>query len=90
MFADRRQATWWLLAYLAFLVASGVLEFFHTGDNNLPTGLVRAFFVMNVSGVSVIAFVLLQYFSTQKDVAESGTGQVRAAVVERVAGGDRG
>ena len=75
MYADRRQATWWLLAYLAFLVASGVLEFFHTGDNNLPTGLIRAFFVMNVSGVSVVAFVLLRYFSTQKDAALTSLSQ---------------
>ena len=69
LFTDRRQAVWWLLAYLGLLAASGVLELFDRAPNDLSATWINVFFVMNVSGVSIIAFVLLRYFSTQKDAA---------------------
>ena len=69
MFADRKQAVWWLLTYGLLLVVSGVLEFSGDEENNLPNAVVIAFFVMNVLEPSLVAFFLLQYFSNPKDSA---------------------
>lgn len=69
MFAERKQAVWWLLTYGFLLLVSGVLEFSGDGENHLPKAVVNAFFVMNVLGPSLIAFFMLQYFSGQKDSA---------------------
>jgi guanylate cyclase len=69
MFADRKQAFWWLGAYGLLVLVSGVLEFSGEEGNHLPTAVVNAFFVMNVLGPSVVAFFMLQYFSNQKDSA---------------------
>lgn len=69
MFADRKQAVWWLLTYGFLLVVSGVLEFSGDEENNLPNAVVIAVFVMNVLGPSLVAFFMLQYFSNQKDSA---------------------
>jgi guanylate cyclase len=69
MFAERKQAVWWLLTYGLLLLVSGVLEFSADDENHLPTAVINAFFVMNVLGPSLVAFFMLQYFSNQKDSA---------------------
>ena len=69
MFTDRKQAAWWLLAYIALVFVSGSLELGGADRNNLPDALISAFFVMNVLGPSLIVFVLLRYFASQKDSA---------------------
>ena len=69
LFANRRQAIGWFIAYVALVIASGFLEVFARPANNLPPALLVAFFVLNISGVSAVAFVLLQYFIGQKDLA---------------------
>lgn len=67
VFAGRRSATGWFAAYLALLVAGAVLGQARTDE--LPGGLVTVFFVMNLAGVSLVAFVLLQYFVGERDLA---------------------
>lgn len=67
VFAGRRSATGWFAVYLALLVAGAVLGQGRTND--LPDGLVTIFFVMNLAGVSLVAFVLLQYFVGERDLA---------------------
>jgi guanylate cyclase len=69
LFAEYRQAPRWLFAYLALLVLSGFLQPFVRTSNELPQGLVIAFFVLNIGAVSSIAFVLLHYFVGQKELA---------------------
>ncbi len=69
MFAGRRQARRWLIAYVGLLVVSGILEFLDRSPSNLPSFMVNVFFVMNIGAVSLIAFVLLRYFLSQKDAA---------------------
>jgi signal transduction histidine kinase/DNA-binding response OmpR family regulator len=63
----RRQAVIWFLAYLGLVVVSGFLEPFARPTNNLPPAVVTAFFVMNISGVTGAAFVLLQSFLGKKE-----------------------
>ncbi len=68
-FAGRRESVVFFLAYLGLLVASGVIEPFIGQENNLPSGVVTLFFVMNTAVVSAVTFVLLLYFTGQKDEA---------------------
>ena len=51
-FGDARRAVGWLLAYLALLGISGLLQPYERGANNLPPALVLAFFVMNIAAMS--------------------------------------
>lgn len=69
LFAEYKQSTRWLLAYLALLALSGLLQPFVRMTNDLSPGLVIIFFVLNIGAVSSIAFVLLHYFVGQKELA---------------------
>lgn len=69
LFARRQQAPYWLLGYLALLILSGILQPFTRLENQLPQGMVIAFFVLNIGAVSTIAFILLHYFVGQKNLA---------------------
>ena len=68
VFAHRRIATGWFVAFsLLVVIGATISSPAVTPDNQLPPQLVMALFVMNLSGVSVVAFVLLSYFVRQKD-----------------------
>jgi guanylate cyclase len=71
MFAGRREAIRWFLAYLGLILLSALLEPFLRASNSLPSGMTNAFYVMNVGCTSSVAFILLQYFVLQKDRAMS-------------------
>jgi len=68
-FAKYRQSPRWLAAYLVLLIISGLLQPYVNHTNHLPQGLVIVFYVLNLGGVSAIAFILLYYFVGQKDLA---------------------
>ena len=61
LLAGRRQALAWALAFLGLVVISGALEPFIDRSNDLPSNVAIAFFAMNVSTVSLIAFGVLYY-----------------------------
>lgn len=69
LFVGRRQAIAWFIAYLTLVVGSGIIQIYLRPIDPLPQGLILAFFVLNISAVSLVAFVLLQYFVHQKDIA---------------------
>lgn len=64
-----RSAVLWFGAYIALIVVGGVIEPFGRGSNNLPPIVVTVFFVMNVTAVSALTFVLLRHFFLQKNAA---------------------
>ncbi len=66
-FSDSRQATRWLLAYLALIIASGFLQPYIRTYNNIPETVKLLFFVMNISAISIIAYVMVNYFIGQKN-----------------------
>jgi len=67
VFAGRRTAAGWFVAYVGLIILAAVIA---PGlDNDLPDALVTTFFVLNLTGVSVVAFVLLQYFVGERDLA---------------------
>jgi guanylate cyclase len=69
LFAGRRQSFGWLVVYLVLVALTGILQIFMRPLNNLPTSVIIAFFVMNICGVSLVAFVLMQHFVDQKNTA---------------------
>lgn len=67
VFAERRQAIGWFLAYLGLVILGAILEpFGHISDHLSP--LMRTiFYVMNIGCTSTVVFVLVHYFVNQKD-----------------------
>ena len=76
--AGRRQAMAWFAAFLALVTLSGILEPALAAANNLPSAVINVFFVMNVATVSAVAFILLQYYLSQKNTALELLGQEQA------------
>ena len=64
VFAGRRQALGWFLTYLSLVVLGTAGP--AGGPNNLPPAVITVFFVLNIGGVSVVAYVLLQAFVDEK------------------------
>ena len=67
-FAKYKQSPLWLAVYLLLLIISGLLQPYINHANHLPQSLVIVFYVLNLGGVSAIAFILLYYFVGQKDL----------------------
>jgi len=69
LFYRRRIAHRWLAAYLALIVASGLLQPLLSEVNNLPRPLVVSLYVLNIGVVSAITFALMFYFIRGKNTA---------------------
>ena len=67
VFAERRQAINWFLAYISLVILGAILEPFVKTTSHLPTFMQIIFYVMNIGCTSTVAFVLLQYFVGQKN-----------------------
>ncbi|HEY6109280.1 MAG TPA: hypothetical protein VIV56_10315, partial [Gemmatimonadales bacterium] len=66
LFGGVRETIWWFIAYLSAVVAAALLQPQLAIDNLLPRWLILAFFVLNVSTVSSVAFVVLRSFVTDR------------------------
>ncbi len=63
LFVGTRQAIPWMAAFAVLVAVSGALDpALAAGAPHVPDGVVVAFFVLNVVGVTGTAYVLLQYF----------------------------
>jgi signal transduction histidine kinase len=62
LIGGRRGALFWLAIYLLLVALLAVLHPWLRDDNNLPTAIVLAFFVLNLGTVSAISFGLIFYF----------------------------
>ena len=63
----RRLAVRYMIAYGALLVVSLLLNPSMTIENNLSPQVVGFFFLMNVLAVSVVVFIVMNYFVGQRD-----------------------
>ena len=70
VFAGYREARLWFLGFLTIMAASFLLEPVVSDRAGLPNFTVVLFLAMNISAVSTIAFVLLQYFTSQREAAQ--------------------
>ena len=70
LFAGKRQATWWFLAFLALVVAGvGFDVALQTPATTLPPFMILFFFVMNIGVCSTVVFVLTVHFVSGKAAA---------------------
>ena len=66
MFKGTRSSIGWLLAYVAVLALSGLLDPF-LDPAEVPAALIITLFVLNLAGVSTTAFLLLRYFVLERE-----------------------
>lgn len=70
VFVGRKAAIAWFVAFVALILIGAAIGYPSTSSTSaLPPALIVTLFVMNLSGVSIVAFVLLSYFVKQKDGA---------------------
>jgi adenylate cyclase len=69
LFYERRTVIWWWVTYLVLLLVSVLLQPLVEQDNNLPAGLIWAFFLLNIGSLSSIILILLSFFIHKKDEA---------------------
>ncbi len=65
IFDKPKRALLWFLAYVGLIAISSLLNPYIGTSNNLSPTVIQIFFVMNISMVSTIVFVLLFYFVIQ-------------------------
>lgn len=68
LFDDPRSAARWFLAFVGVVVLSGILQPFVRLTNNLSAVTIIVFFVMNLTAVCALVFVLVSYFVGQKNI----------------------
>ena len=84
VFVGPRRAWSWLAGYGVLLVASTVLEFTEPDATQLPRGVVISFFFLNISGLSLVTYLLLRYFVQERERALAALDQAhRLLQVER-------
>lgn len=83
LFSGRRQAVGWFVGFLGLLAISVALEPSARSTNNLPTGVVIAFFAMNIGAVTAVVFVLLQYFIRQLEREQEKSQQLLLNVLPK-------
>jgi len=70
LFVGARQAIPWFLAFVSLVAVSGATDpALASGAPHIPSGVVVAFSVLNIVGVSSTAYVLLQYFVRARERA---------------------
>jgi class 3 adenylate cyclase len=81
MFAGTRRALPWFFAYLMLMILSGILDFRFSGmAEPLAPSVMVIFFVMNVVGVSTIAYLLIRYFVRERERALDALGKAHEEV----------
>ncbi len=72
LFVGTRQAVPWLVAFVGLVGVSGAIDpSVAASAPHIPGGVVVAFFVLNVAGVTATAYVLLQYFVRERERAQA-------------------
>ncbi len=70
LFEGWHEAGPWFAAYLALAVGSGLLDgFVARSAPVIPTWVVLTYFVMNIGGVTGVAFVLMRFFARERQRA---------------------
>ena len=70
MFAGARQSLVWFVWFVALIGLSAALDrALASGAPDIPNGVVVAFFALNIIGVSITVFALLQYFVRERERA---------------------
>jgi signal transduction histidine kinase len=65
---ESKNAKYWFIAFVLTIVISGIIQPFLPQTNNLPDNVIYSFFVINISAVSAVIFIVFKYFVVQKDL----------------------
>lgn len=69
-FYSARQAVPWFVAFVGLTIVSGLADpRLAASPASIPAGIQVAFFVLNILGVALTAYLLLQYFVRTRDAA---------------------
>jgi class 3 adenylate cyclase len=83
-FYSARQAIPWFLAFLVLTAASGLLEpIVARNPAPIPPVVQTAFFVLNLSGVALTAYLLLQYAVRARDAAMASSERLLLNVLPK-------
>ncbi|MGH2793746.1 MAG: adenylate/guanylate cyclase domain-containing protein [Actinomycetota bacterium] len=78
LFAGRREALRWFVAFLAVVAVAGILDpLLPQKTDQIPGWVVVTFFVLNVIGVTGTCYVLLHFFVRERDQAFALVAQER-------------
>jgi signal transduction histidine kinase/CheY-like chemotaxis protein/HPt (histidine-containing phosphotransfer) domain-containing protein len=69
LLVDERRAGRWFLGFLALVALSSVLERIIQPASPLGPEVRTLFFILNITGTSLVVFLLLRHFANEKDVA---------------------
>ena len=69
LFAGRRQAIRWFIAFIALIFIGAALEPYGRTNTNLSPAMMTIFFVMNIGCTSIVAFLLIQHFVSQRNAS---------------------
>jgi adenylate cyclase len=70
LFVGARQSVPWFAAFVGLVAVSGAIDpALAAGAPDIPSGIVVAFFVLNILGVATTAYALLQYFVRARERA---------------------
>ena len=70
VFKGRKEAKYWLIAFVTLVFVGFLIERrFAFANNNLPEDIINIFFVMNIAGVAITTFILVRYFVGEKSLA---------------------
>jgi len=68
LFDEASHAPRWFLAFVSLVVFSGFLQPYMDFTNNLTSGMVIFFFIINLIGVGSLSFLMVFYFVGQKNM----------------------
>lgn len=68
LFTNRASAIRWFIAYILLVIGGIGFEPLLVQENNLTEAAILGFFVLNISGVSVVAFILVYYFVGERNL----------------------
>lgn len=83
VFSGYKEARVWFLGFALILGASFLLEPVVSSRAGLSDFVVAVFMVMNIAVVSTIAFVLLQYFTSQREAAQETSESLLLNILPR-------
>jgi class 3 adenylate cyclase len=82
LFVGARQAVPWFVGFVGLVAVSGAIDpALVAGAPHIPGGLVVAFFVLNVGGVTTTAYVLLQYFVREREREQARSERLLLSVL---------
>lgn len=67
LFAGRRQAVRWFIAFIVLVFIGAFIEPYGRQTSNLSPATITIFFVMNIGCTSIVAFLLIQHFVSQRN-----------------------